>query len=366
MKVLLSSASFALEYGGPAYSVFNLAKHLKVAGLDVAVWSPDGTAVAAAKVWGKDGENARALAGSLRDALSDFGTPDVFHDSGLWWRHNMAISSAARALKRPSVISIRGMLEPAALRHREWRKRIAWLIYQRKNLTRATALHVTGEVEERNVKALQLPTKVVCIPNGIDVPQQCPIRLSSHPKRLIFLGRLHTIKGLSMLLEAWARLRPLNWHLEIAGPDEDRQQSKLEGQIRELGIERSVSFSGPVQGEEKEKLFQRASLLVLPSFSENFGLAAGEALAHGVPVIATHGTPWAALHSEGCGWHVATSVDGLEGGLKKALATPDDELAAMGRRGYAYVARTFSWSRIANQMVALYQDVCADHRAQKL
>jgi glycosyltransferase involved in cell wall biosynthesis len=360
MKVLLSSASFLPNYGGPAYSVRYLADRLVQLGLDVGVWAPDGSSNYPIVPFHPEacGE-ATALQGSLREVLSTFGTPDVFHDSGLWWHHNLKIAGLARRLGKPVVVSVRGMLEPAALRHRAWRKRLAWHLYQRRDLERSAALHVTGSLEAEHVRALGLTTPIVSIPNGLSVPQHCPLRDPMQRKRVLFLGRIHPIKGLPMLVEAWARIRPPDWTLEIAGPDEGRHRRALEDQVRALELEGSVCFAGPVRGTEKKALFARASVFALPSHSESFGVAAGEALAEGLPVIATHGTPWAVLRSEDCGWHVPASVSGLEGGLRSAFEVPREELVAMGQRGHRYVSRAFSWDHVASEMATLYQRILA-------
>lgn len=358
MKVFLSSASFAPSYGGPAYSVRELAEHLILAGLSVAIWAPDGSAVKASRRSEGVSRTAPALrefGGTLPSALREFGTPDLFHDSGLWWRHNRAIASTARRLTRPLVISLRGMLEPPALRHHAWRKLFAWRLYQRRILDGAAALHATSFPEADNARALALQPEVVCIPNGLTVPNACPVRNPVEHKRVVFLGRLHPIKGLPMLFEAWAKVAPADWTLEIAGPDVAGHYRSLDAKVKALAIDRSVRFLGEVTGAEKRALMARASVLVLPSHSENFGLAVGEALAEGIPVIATRGTPWAAMLTEDCGWHVETSVDGLAVGLRAALTTSPERLAAMGRNGHAYVSRAFSWPRIAEQMADLYR-----------
>ena len=356
MKVLLSSASFLPSYGGPAYSVRSLADRLARNGLDVAIWAPDGSASHTALRPDPVGEVACGLHGPLDQVLSTFGMPDIFHDSGLWWRHNRAINAAAGRFRRPVVVSVRGMLEPAALEHRAWKKWIAWRLYQRRDLQTAAALHVTSDLEAGNVRALDLGPEIICIPNGIAVPDRCPPYAPARKeKRVAFLGRIHPIKGLPMLLEAWARIRPHDWTLEIAGPDEGGHRKALEAQAEKLALGGAVFFADPVGEAEKSAFFQRASVFVLPSYSENFGVAAGEALAAGVPVVATRATPWAALEAERCGWHVETSADGLERGLRCAFATPPEELVAMGERGYKYVAETFSWIRVGHEMTALYR-----------
>jgi glycosyltransferase involved in cell wall biosynthesis len=359
MKILLSSASFAPSYGGPAYSVRSLAEALSSLGHVVGVWAPDGSAKKKIAPGAQESckMSPHELANSLSSAITDFGIPDIFHDSGLWWWHNRLIASTARRLRRPFIISVRGMLEPAALRHHAWKKNLAWLLYQKRDLESAAAVHVTGALEAQNVRTLGLTPRIACVPNGLNVQRDCPTREPLFEKRVAFLGRLHPIKGLPMLLEAWSRVGPSDWRLEIAGPDEGGYRSVLENQVRSLGLDGVVTFSGPTFGVDKAALFARTSAFVLPSYSESFGVAVGEALAEGIPVIATEGSPWACLQTEECGWYVPASVAGLEAGIKELVQTAPEDLLYMGRRGHAYVANAFSWKRVAREMDALYKDV---------
>ncbi len=268
----------------------------------------------------------------------------------------MAVTAKRHA--KPLVVSVRGMLEPAALQHRGWKKQIAWRLYQQRILDSAAALHVTSSLEDENVRVLGLRPRVITIPNGVNVPAACPdFAPPSSPSRVLFMGRVHPIKGLPMLLAAWERVHAQGWMLEIAGPDECGHLRDLRSLATSLGITETVTFVGAVAGREKAECLARAAVCVLPSHSENFGLAAAEALAAGRPVVATRATPWASLQTEHCGWHVPTSVDGLEEGLRAAIATPRVELAAMGARGHAFVARSYSWGRIAHEMVALYDSL---------
>lgn len=353
MNVLLTCASFSPAYGGPAYSVRALAQNLASSGCTVGLWAPDGSAVSR----NGDDKNLRECDGSLQDAVAAFGTPDLFHDSGLWWRHNWDISRMARRLGKPLVVSVRGMLEPAALRHRAWKKHIAWPLYQRGILQGAAALHVTSDLEQRNVEAFSLRPVAVNIPNGVSVPDVCPPRAHDREKTAVFIGRLHPIKGLPDLLQAWARIRPADWSLHIAGPDEDGYRARLEELVAALDLARVVRFLGAVGAERKAEILKAASLFVLPSLSENFSVAAAEALAVGVPLLATVGTPWSAIEHEGCGWHVATGVDGLEQGLRDAFTASNETRAAMGLSGHAYVAREFAWPRVTQSMRTLYADL---------
>jgi glycosyltransferase involved in cell wall biosynthesis len=119
-------------------------------------------------------------------------------------------------------------------------------------------------------------------------------------------------------------------------------------------LQDSVDYIGPVDEERKEKIFQSADVFVLPSFTENFGLVVAEALAHGVPVITTHGTPWEGLVSHSCGWWIEPTVDALVETLQEAMNMEPAELQSMGEKGREY-AHEFDWAHIAHQTAEVYR-----------
>ncbi len=133
---------------------------------------------------------------------------------------------------------------------------------------------------------------------------------------LLFLSRIHPKKGIPILLRAWRKVerRHPDWELVVAGPDEIGHLSQVRALAGELGLQR-VSFPGPAYGDAKAALYRSADLFVLPTHSENFGMAIAEALAYAVPVITTTGAPWAGLEEHGCGWWIELS----EGNLVDAL-----------------------------------------------
>ena len=125
---------------------------------------------------------------------------------------------------------------------------------------------------------------------------------------------------------------------------------QLNGLTKRLQVER-VFFHGPVYGNAKTIVFQQADLFVLPSRSENFGIAVAESLAHGVPAIVSHGAPWSGLADHACGWWIETGVAPLYECLQHVLQLSRPTLVAMGQRGRDWMSREFSWSRIAEHDV---------------
>ncbi|MGK2961127.1 MAG: glycosyltransferase [Gemmatimonadaceae bacterium] len=352
MKVFLAGTSFAPSYGGPAVSVARLASALSVAGVEVGLWSPDGSAAEA------NAPGVTLLDGGLDDALETFRPPHIIHDNGIWLPHNHEIAKLAHRRGIPRVVSPRGMLEPWAMRHKGLKKHVAWALYQRRDMRLAACHHAATEVEAKTIEAFELGARIVVIPNGVDLPPKPVARVTSPegPNTALFLGRIYPVKGLPMLIEAWSSVRPAGWVLNIAGPDEGGHRAEVEAQVSAAGLSDVVSFSGPADDERKSELFSRAQLFVLPTHSESFGMAIAEALAHGVPVLTTTGAPWPDL-DETYGWRVEPTVEGLISGLSRATAAPLELLAHMGRAGREIVARDFPWKRIAAKMKVLYREL---------
>ncbi len=178
---------------------------------------------------------------------------------------------------------------------------------------------------------------------------------ASDQRTALFLGRLHPKKGLPLLLQAWAKVRPTNWILNIAGPDEGGHRRGLERLVALLGLDNLVRFSGPLTDSCKVRAFEEADLFILPTHSENFGIAVAEALARGLPVITTHGAPWKLLESESCGWWVPVSTAAIAAALEDASTRPIEELVAMGDRGRVAVEQRFRWDRIAEEFINCYR-----------
>lgn len=283
---------------------------------------------------------------------------DVSHLNGIWHPLNHWASVAARRYGIPLIIQPHGMLEPWALDHRALKKRLALALYQQRDLKTATLLVATAEQEAEHFRHFGLNQPIAVIPNGVDL--QSATIYKNKPKidddglrRALFLSRIHPIKGLLNLLDAWAALAPLDWLLQIAGPDEGGHLAEVQAKAKQLGISGHVQYLGEFDDEAKWSVYQNADLFVLPTFSENFGVVVAEALAAGLPVITTFGAPWHDLTTHECGWWVAPTVEGLKEALSDAFASSPDRLHAMGERGRTYVQR-YDWTRIAADMLDVY------------
>jgi glycosyltransferase involved in cell wall biosynthesis len=356
MKVLLTATSLLAAYGGPAFLVSRLATVLMDAGVDVGLWAADQSARITPMLPAHS--RVHRLIGTEAAALESFGSIDVLHDNGIWLPHNHRFANLTADYGIPRIVSTHGMLEPWAIKHKRWKKNLAWRFYQRGDLMRACCHHATSDREAENIRALRLGVPVCMIPSGIDIPEisnQANPNANGVRKIALFLGRIHPKKGLPLLIEAWQRVRPEGWLLEIAGPDEAGSREELEKRVSAAGLNQVISFLGPVDGLKKQSAFLNANLFVLPTYSENFGIVIGEALAHGLPVLTTTGAPWPMLPERGCGWWIDATVDGVTEGLRRATACDRETLRSMGAQGRRFVSAEFGWERVAKRFISTYE-----------
>lgn len=357
-NVFVTVNSLDPDTGGPARSVPSLGKAIHDVGADVQLY-----------VNNKEGEAhgckssstslpvypINKLGKTIQRLDEEKKNNALIHNHGIWLPPNHYASATAKRFNIPLIISPRGMLEPWARSYRSWKKTIAWHLYQRRDLKAATVLHATSIQEAKNFQSLALQTPIAVIPNGIIIPSQYrPKTFSRKTKKALFLSRIHPIKGLINLIQAWAKALPKGWEVMIVGPDESNHQQDVEKEVNRLGLEKTFSFLGPVSDIEKWPLYNKADLFILPTFSENFGIVVGEALASGVPVITTKGTPWAELTQHGCGWWIDIGVDPLAKALVEATSLSDEVRHSMGQRGRSLIAEKYSWETIAQDMISVY------------
>ncbi len=282
--------------------------------------------------------------------------PDLFHGHGLWQFpvHHMAKTSHRKSI--PYIISPRGMLDTWPINHKRFKKKLARILFQDKDLKHAAVLHATSNSEARNIRKLGFRNAIAVIPNGIQILPIREHKKFKRKKKILFLSRLIKNKGIGELLQVWAMLDKVlksHWELIIVGEGDPNYVEKLNQIKKDLNL-KDVSFKGPVYGPEKQDYFEDASLFVLPSYTENFGIAIAEALAYQVPVITTKGTPWEDLETNHCGWWIDIGVLPLKEALEEAIHTNELDLLKMGQNGRQLIEEKYSIESAAKQMLELY------------
>ncbi len=373
MKAVHIVPAITEEASGPSYSVPRLCHALLDQGVDVTLLSLD---------W--DGKGARHdfqktfplghLPGRLGSSPKMYqwlrgqaaGSAAIFHTHGMWQFNALYPAWVTRRSHCKLVVSPRGALSPWALANGSRAKRLFWPLLQRPALEAAACFHATAESEYEDIRRLGFSQPVAIIPNGIDIPDGMEhIVGKAKPRTLLFLARIHPVKGLDLLLEAWGEIvsRFVDWRLLIVGSDKgyDKGFGYL-GKIRELASHcNGVEFAGELSGEKKWRAYREAELYVLPTRSENFGVTVAEALAVGTPVVTTRGAPWRGVETHGAGWWVDVSSDALRETLELALALPPEQLKEMGEHGREWMRREYSWASIGEKMSETYRWLMQDN-----
>ena len=374
MKVLHISAYYApaFVYGGPPRTIHSLCRALCHHGVDVQVFTTDanGAETLPNEVTGcstfedvrvryfprsfpRSPIGSRELGAALRRDVRSY---DLVHIHGLW---NRVVWVAAREASRagvPYVLSPRGMLERAALVHHRWRKQLAWVIADSRVIHGAGLLHATSESERETLVALRADAPVTLIPNGVELESR-PHRAPTKPL-IVFLGRLHPIKRVDLLLDAFAaaRERHRDARLAIAGPDEYGLRSELAARAgRDAG---AITWLGAIDAAGRRELLAHASTLVMCSDSESFGMSVLEAMAAAVPVVVTRTCPWSDVERYDTGYWIEQNAAAIADAIVRILDDPDRG-RAMGERGRALVERSYQWDAIAHAFAAQYKDVRA-------
>jgi glycosyltransferase involved in cell wall biosynthesis len=302
-----------------------------------------------------------ALQSELREA-------DIAHFHSVFLWPTWAAARLARRSHVPYVVSPRGMLVKKLVKQRNRLLKSAWItLIEKSNLTHASAVHVTSNLEAAELEKFgwRLPC-VLMIPNGVDPIDQ---RIAGDPAEdikelmapqpmILFLGRMSWVKGLDRLLHAFAQTR--TGSLAIAGTDEDGLAPRLRQLARDLNIsERVRLLPRTVTGVDKEALLAAANAFVLVSHSESFGNTVLEAMQRAVPVIVTRDVGASEIVRD-AGAGIVVDGDARQIGQAIERLASDPALGrSMGEAGQIYVHEHYSWSSIAAQMEAAYESLRA-------
>ena len=283
--------------------------------------------------------------------------PNIIHIHGTWSLITFLSCVYGFFCNIPYVIHPHGMLSTWSFGHKYIKKKVAYLLYQKWCLKNSKLIFLTSLSEYEDLCKLKLNLNCIVVEQGVRFSSPTYVSKlaldSLRIRNVLFLSRLHPVKGIYELLEAWKILSPSNWVLQIAGPNEGDTLGKILAYIKLHGLDSSVKVLGPAYSLLRNELFKSADLFVLPSHSENFGIVVLEALSFGVPVITTKNTPWSDLESNNCGWWIDMNVHALQLTFKLAMGLSDIEREGMGRRGFD-LSRNYDLDLVSKKILIEY------------
>jgi len=378
IKVLhVSPAYFPATYwGGPIHSLLALCNALHATGrVDLRVLTTDASGPRWRDRLPRDGAGIPPFGYEVTYAKKTLGADvslellaklawgvawaDVVHLTGAYSFPTIPTLVACRMQRKPLVWSPRGAFQRWSGSTRRglkygWERCCELLLRPG-----GSVIHVTSELERSGSEGRVRGAPIEVIPNGVDIPAAPAARTwrSGGALNLVYVGRLHPIKGLENLLRGLAQSASVPWRLRVCGDGDPAYARELNGLCAALGIEPRVQFVGHVDNTQKTGEFLAADACVVPSFSESFGMVVVEALANGVPVIVSRGAPWEEIEARGCGsW-----VDNSPESLGHAIASLEGrDLEEMGRRGRTWMMESFGWEAVASQMLGCYGRLVGD------
>ncbi|MCY4015500.1 MAG: glycosyltransferase [Gammaproteobacteria bacterium] len=382
MKVLHVTPTMSAEAGGPPVALRGLTTALAGFGVGCEVLTTAGGrfhrpplpvpdvpvhACAASRLSSLWNSHSRELADFVDRRIAGF---DIVHVHELWHHPGFVACRAARQHGVPCLVSLRGGLDPVALRQKAARKWLYMRLVQRRLLTSAAALHALTTVEAGHANALGVGTSVTVIPNGVDTDlEQAVDQLEITPfyerfprladrRVILFLGRLTANKGVDLLARSFVDIarRFDDAVLLIVGPNEGGTQARTTRLLEAAGVIDRVTFTGALDGDDKLAALACADVFVLPSYAEGFSNAVLEALAAGLPVVVSEHCNFPEVAERRAGLIVRNNV-GEIGDAISALLADERRRKEAGRAGRRMVGERYSWSAVAGGFADLYRSI---------
>jgi len=378
LRVLHVIPSVSPRDGGPTRAIGIIERALREAGVEVTTLTTDheldlqGTSCAPAATNGvrriyahKSLDPYKVAPGLVPRLIEAVQTHDVVHIHALFSFASTAAAWVARRRRVPYVVRPLGTLGGYGIRtRRRWLKLLSMALIEGPILRRAAAVHFTSRAEHEEACALGLPMRGVVIPLGIDADVGPPAAPMTHValagrRAILFLSRLDPKKNVAALIDAVASSPMLrrSCALILAGTGEPRYVASLKARAAAAGLSDLTVWLGHVEGAQKRAAFAAADVFVLPSFSENFGIAAIEALLAGVPCVLGKGVAVAReVEEAGAGLAIAPEPPAIARALEFLLGD-EGVRSGMSAAGAAFASREYSAQTMARRLLALYGEI---------
>jgi glycosyltransferase involved in cell wall biosynthesis len=384
--VLQVIPAVAQRYGGPSQAIFEMCRALKKRGLDVLIATTDvdgrarlpvqtgskieyrGVPAIFFRGLGERFNYSPSLGRWLAAGASGFA---VVHIHAVFSHPCIAAARACHKHNIPYIVRPLGSLDPWSMQQKPLRKRLMWQMAAGRMLREAASIHYTTDEERRLAEASLGLDHGVVIPLGVDIDaiQGAPVEATfreHHPALgdrpyVLALSRIHPKKNIELLIEVFLELtkRPelSQWRLVIAGEGDLSYLARLRALAESS---EAIIFAGWIEGAMKTSAIQQASLLASPSRQENFGVAAAEALACGVPVVVSeHMNLASEIARANAGWVASLERADFSRVLADAMMS-GEERQRRGRAGKLFVEENLSWEKTARELERLYSTVIAN------
>ena len=368
--------SLEARHGGPSKSVLGLSRALALGGDRVELLTTDPGPASVLEEhnldihyfhrdWPRTLCRSSGLHGYLRSLDAD-----VVHHHSIWLRTLHYSLQAARRLGCPLVVSPRGMMDPWAWRHHSRKKAFARAFIHPGAFEAVDGWHATSPQEEESLRKLGFQQPVCVAPNGVTALSPEDLAAAAEHWRMVdplvgqmpvalFYSRFHQKKRLLELIDAWFEFGPKDWLLLLVGIPEEYSARMIENYVLNSGQAGRVRA---YDGAGHPPPYAVASLFLLASHGENFGLSIAEALANGVPALVTDSTPWAGLNANRAGWCVPWKEFGAA--LRAATSEGTDQLLRRGAIAREWIRREYSWERPARALSEFYSTLRAKTSAR--
>jgi glycosyltransferase involved in cell wall biosynthesis len=387
MKILHVIANLAPRYGGPSKACKDMCRLLAREGEDVTIFStnmdfPIGRlAVPINTPVKQDGYSiwyfpvqftpymiSLDMSRALNRHIKEF---DLIHIHGLYRFPQAAAAYYARKYNIPFIISPHGSLDPFLFNRRKknyYIKKIFEFFIDFPNMNKAAAMHFITEEEMRLTQPLHLKAPGIVFPLGLEIEEYSNLppygifraRYKLENKKIILhFGRINFKKGLDLLVKAFAKVARIKEDvcLVLAGPDNEGYSKQVEKWLLDEGVREKAIFAGMLEGVDKLAVLRDADIFVLPSYTENFGIAVIEAMACGLPVVISDKVNiWREVQEAGAG--LVTECDATQV-ANAILSLLNDHIARfrLSKAGKLFVREKYSWNSIARKILLVYKDI---------
>ena len=291
---------------------------------------------------------------------------DLVHVHAIFSYASTIAMAIARIKNVPYITRPLGQLCEWSLQQSKLRKQIYLNVIERSNLLCSKSLHFTAEQEKTEFNQLGLNIPNFILPHGVYIPTPISdaktqvreiLHILDQRPIVLFMSRIHPKKGLEYLISALSKLKEYNFVLVIAGSGDPDYVNQIKDLLKTHDICDRTHMIGFVKGETKNLYLQGADIFALTSHSENFGIAAIEALAAGTPVLITDGVAIAPMVKEqAIGYVTQLEVEAIASIIQEFFDHPDIA-KQKGDRATLYIAEHYSWAKITCRLMTVYKNL---------